>query len=504
MVADWQIVLCLPLAYLIVALAVGVGSRGSADQSSTEGFIAGDRGLGLVVLYFVMGASILSAFAFLGGPGWAYSRGAAGYYILAYIGFGMVLWYAFGPKAARLGRERGYVTQAEMVADRYDSRLLAALMAVASIGAFIPYTVLQMKGVGLILSEASGGRIPFWLAALIPFVVIGVYVLTSGMMGVGWSNVLQGVMMLVLAWGLGIYLPFELYGGVEPMFRQIAAENPGFLTIGGESMPTLQYSSYIVVSVLGFVMWPHLFMRAYTADSERTLKKTIAFYPTFGLVMIPILLIGFAGVLYAPGLENPDNILPYMVTTLELSPWIVGFFFAGGLAAAMSSADSIVHAAGSVFTRDFYRQVVDPDVNDRTQTRIAQTAVVGVIAVAYYFAVVSDVEIVQLLAGAYGAIIQFLPLIVGAFFWPRATKEGAIAGLVAGSGVTVYYTFFAASPLALHAGAWGLLATTVVYVGVSLATTVDDPERARAFIRDSRPAEKTASDGAGAAPADDD
>ena len=150
-----------------------------------------------------------------------------------------------------------------------------------------------MKGVGYILSEASNGLLPFWAATLIPFAVIATYVLVSGMMGVGWSNVLQGVMMLVLAWGLGIYLPFELYGGVGPMFERIATEQPNFLVVGGSAtgMSMLRYSSYVVVSVLGFVMWPHLFMRAYTADSERTLKRSIAFYPTFGLVMVPILLL---------------------------------------------------------------------------------------------------------------------------------------------------------------------------------------------------------------------
>lgn len=501
---DRLIVTGIPILYLVVALGVGLWGRGQADQDTTEGFIAGDRRIGLLVLYFIMGASILSAFAFLGGPGWAYSRGAAALYILVYTGFGMVPWYVLGPKAARLGRKFGYVTQAELVADRYGSSALAGLMAIASIGAFIPYTVLQMQGVGYILSEASGGLIPFWLAALLPFAVIAVYVLTSGMMGVGWSNVLQGVMMLVLAWVLGLYLPFELYGGIQPMFERIAAESETMLAVGEPEMPMLQYSSYIVVSVLGFVMWPHLFMRAYTARDERTLKQTIAFYPTFAFVMIPILFIGFAGVLYAPGLENSDRILPHMVTSLGLSPWIVGFFFAGGLAAAMSSADSIVHAAASVFTRDFYAQLVDEDVDDRTQTRITQAAVVAVVAVAYYFAVASQVEIVQLLAGAYGSIIQFLPLILGVFYWREATKEGAFTGLLLGSAVTVYYTFFGDPPLQLHAGLWGLVVTTVVFVGVSLVTEVDDPEHARRMISEARPDEPSVpeSDRPGAVAAD--
>ncbi|MDL5361874.1 sodium:solute symporter [Halalkalicoccus sp. NIPERK01] len=507
MVERTLIVTAVPLAYLVVALGIGLWSRGKADQNTTEGYIAGDRNVSLVVLYFIMGASILSAFAFLGGPGAAYSDGGEAYYVLAYTGTGMLLWYLLGPKAIRLGRKYGYVTQAEMVSDRYDSKWLSVLMALASIGAFIPYTVLQITGVGLILETASDGLIPYWLAALLPFLVITVYVLSSGMMGVGWSNVLQGAMMLVFAWSIGLYLPFELYGGVGPMFEGINAELANHLVIGGtaDGMSVLQYSSYVLVSTLGFVMWPHLFMRAYTSRDVKTLKKTVMLYPLFGLVLVPILFIGFSGIRYAE-VANPDNILPYMLTTLEMNPWIIGFFFAGGLAAAMSSADSIVHAAASVFTRDFYTKVIEPDAPDRRATRITQLAVVAVVAVSYYFAVVSSVGIVDLLAGAYGAVIQFLPLVLGAIYWEQATREGAITALLAGSAVTVYYTFFAASPLLVHAGFWGLCVTTVVFVAVSLFTEVDDPKRVREFIEATRPqgeaVEKERSAGE-AVPADD-
>jgi solute:Na+ symporter, SSS family len=71
-------------------------------------------------------------------------------------------------------------------------------------------------------------------------------------------------------------------------------------------------------------------------------------------------------------------------------------------------------------------------------------------------------------------------------YWPRATCEGALAGLFAGASVTVL-TFFVASPLQLHAGLWGLLATTAVFIPVSLVTEVDDIDFARELIRLSRP-----------------
>ena len=483
------IITAVPLLYLVFALGLGLWSRGEADQDTTEGYVAGDRRIGLLVLYFIMSASIMSAFAFLGGPGFAFSKGAAVLYIVAYGGFGMLLWYLFGPKVARLGRKRGYVTQADFLSDRYNSTALSGFMAIASVGAFIPYLVVQIKGVAFILTEASNGLIPFWLSAAIPFVVIGIYVFTSGMMGVGWSNVLQGIMMLVLAWFLGLYLPFTLYGGIQPMFEQIAAANPSHLIVGLPEMPILQYSTYIIVSVLGFVMWPHLFMRAYTAKDEKTLKQTVVLFPTFQFILLPIILIGFAGVLYvAPSeLSSPDRILPYLITTLELNPILVGLFFAGALAATMSTADAIVHSAVSVTTRDFYKPLFNPDISDKNETRLMKLAVFPTVAVAYYFAIFSNVNIVQLLAGAYGAIVQFLPLMLGAFYWPRATKEGALSGLIVGSVVTVVFTFLISSPLSLHAGFWGLIGTTIVFVVVSLVTEVEDVEFARQVIQDSRP-----------------
>jgi len=70
-VPSWVIVFLITLAYLLVSLIVGVMS-GKRASSSTVGYVAADREFGFLIMYFVMGASIFSAFAFLGGPGWAY------------------------------------------------------------------------------------------------------------------------------------------------------------------------------------------------------------------------------------------------------------------------------------------------------------------------------------------------------------------------------------------------------------------------------------------------
>ena len=150
----WIIVTAVTVGYLMVSLAVGLYSGRSASKGP-EGYIAGDRTLGFLVLYFIMGASIFSAFAFLGGPGWAYSRGAAAFYILSYGTIGLIPWYAYGPRVAALGRRFGYVTQAELFAHRFKSRWLSAALAVITLVAFIPYLTLQMQGAGYVFNVVT-------------------------------------------------------------------------------------------------------------------------------------------------------------------------------------------------------------------------------------------------------------------------------------------------------------------------------------------------------------
>ena len=315
--------------YLLATFVMGI-VPGFRVSKSVAGYVAADRAMGFVVLYFVLGASIFSSFAFLGAPGWAYSRGASAFYIIAYGVVGMVPLYFFGPRARRLGERYGFVTQAELLSHRFSSRSVSVILALLSVGAFIPYLTLQMKGAGYILSTISGGQISEALGAAVTYGVVMVYVLFSGVLGVGWTNTFQGAFMMIVAWFLGLYLPIELYGGVGAMFEQLAEashaamlEAPGLMA-DGSSWSWAGYSSAVFISAIGFSMWPHLFMKSYAAKSDRVLRLTVVLYPTFQIFLVPILLIGFSGVIAYPGVEPADTILPFLLTQIELSPILIG------------------------------------------------------------------------------------------------------------------------------------------------------------------------------------
>lgn len=481
------IVLSISAAYLFACLVIGM-LPGRKSSDSAAGYVAGDRSLGVLVMYFITGATIFSAFAFLGAPGWAYSRGVAALYVLGYGMLGFVPFYFLGPRASRLGKAYGFVTQAQMVSARFRLPALAGVMALVSTVAFVPYLALQMKGAGLVLESMTRGAVPSWAGAAIVYGVVLVYVLRSGVLGVGWTNTFQGIFMMALAWAMGLYLPQRLYGGVGPMFDRIIAERPELVTMpglthSGEPWSWCAFSTVILVSVIGFSVWPHLFMKAFTARDERTLRRTVALYPTFQIFIVPLLLIGFAGVMFPSAPTEVDQILPHMLMNLELSPVIVGLFCAGALAASMSSGDAIVHASASILVRDGWVTSLRRPLEAHAE-RHAIRVLVGVLMIAsYLLAVVFPGTLVELLIFAYGPIVQFAPAVYATLYLRRVSGAGLLAGLVLGVATNVLFAlrpdWF---PWPVNAGILGLVVNLLVVALFTAASRRDRDEEDERYL----------------------
>lgn len=461
MSADAWIVSGISLAYLLGCLWVGM--RGGKDASdSAVGYVAGDRAMGPLLMYFVIGATVFSAFSFLATPGLALTSGAAVFYVIGYGLVGFLPFYFLGPRAARAGRARGYITQAEMVAGECGHRPLAGTMALVSALSFVPYLALQIKGAGLVVERLTEGQVPQWLGGAVCYAVVLAYVLKSGVMGVGWTNVFQGVLMMGLAWAFGLWLPWKLYGGVGPMFEGIYQTRPELLSPPGTK--TWQwFISAGVISMIGFSCWPHLFMKAFSARDDRTLRRTVVFYPTFMIFLVPIFLIGFAGVLFPTPPPSPEQVLPHMLMSLDLPAVIVGLFCAGALAAGMSTGDAIVHASASILVRDGWITALGRKLTSTQERRAVRILVVALMLVSYVLAVFYEGDLVSLLLYAYGPIAQFLPGMLIALCGRR--RDGVavhIALLVGVAGCVTLKAVPAWSPYALHEGLVGLALNLLV------------------------------------------
>jgi len=503
--------------YLLITVLIGVlaGRQGKGD---TNDFVAGERSFGPLVMYFVVGATIFSAYALLGTPQRVMAKGSDAFYMLAYGSVGLVPLFFFGARVRRIGAREGFVTQAELFAARFESPLVSVLMGAATVVSFVPYLVIQLKAAGVVMHAITGW--PPMLGAAIVYAVVLTYVLAGGVRGVGWTNVIQGISMLVVVWVLGLWIPTKLYGSVAGMFDRIVAEHPEYLTLpgpGGQTSAT-RYSSEILMSVLGFSMWPHMFMKCFTARSARLVQQTVVFYPTFLFFLLPLLFLGYVAVL--EGGPADDGVLMWLVDLLEGEPghaWLVAFVAFAVLAASMSTGDALLHAGGSILVRDvvlaiesrpFGRGLVralrrsrvlprpaEPSLalrqDDAGQTRAIRVTIVALSLLAFVvLEVAGGTSIVDLLLLAYAVPLQFLPIVLLGLYWRRANRVGAQAGLSAGLATVVGLfviqrlapTLAATlNPLELEIGLIGLVVNLLAMVSFSLAGPRPSAELLRRF-----------------------
>ena len=467
----WHIALVAISIYLVLAFLIGIMAGKGKSFFSLSEYAVGDRSFNLFVMWFLMGGTIFSAFAFLGGPGWAYSKGAASFYILVYCTLGLMPWYVIGPKVAKIGKKNNYITMGDFLGDRFQSKVLTVIVGIVAILAFIPYLTLQIKGMAYIFNVLTYDNIPYWFGAFISFGIVVVYVATSGVRGAAWSDVFQAILMLIIAWILGMYFVQKLHGGIGNMFETINNSNNNFLLIGeeGSSMSKARYSSNIIISMIGFVMWPHLFTKSYTT-TEKRIKTTVAVYPIFALFLLPVLFIGFSGygIVSNEEIENSGQILPYLITNyLTESGLLYGIVGARALAAAMSSSDAITHGASVSFGRDICKAIYSK-IPENIELWIMRGAVFGVGAIAYLIAIFGSEGLIQLLLGAYGPIAQLAPAVYSSLFFRKANALSIIIGLILGVCITIYYQYFAGYSLYdLHAGLIGLIVNVIAVFVIS-------------------------------------
>ncbi|MDQ2803124.1 MAG: sodium:solute symporter family protein, partial [Pseudomonadota bacterium] len=242
------------------AAAVGLGLRaGHGRDRSLEQWTVGGRGFGSIFVFLLLAGEIYTTFTFLGGSGYAYGKGAPAYYILGYGCLAYVLSYWLLPPIWRFANERRLLSQPDFFVAKYDSPALGVLVSVVGIVALIPYLVLQFKGLGIIVSTASYGLISPAVAIAIGAILLTAYVMVSGVRGSAWTAVFKDFAILALMVFLGIYMPLHWYGGFGKMFTAIEAAKPGFLAFPAKGQSFAWFDSTVLLTALGFYMWPQSF-----------------------------------------------------------------------------------------------------------------------------------------------------------------------------------------------------------------------------------------------------
>src|SRR5947209_10515538 len=150
--------LAIIFGFILLALALGIRAR-RGKSMDLEQWTVGGRGFGALFVFLLMAGEIYTTFTFLGGSGYAYGHGGPALYILSYGCLAYILSYWLLPPIWRYAKQHRLISQSDFFARKYDSPALGLLVAVVGVIALIPYLVLQLRGLGIIMSVASYGSI---------------------------------------------------------------------------------------------------------------------------------------------------------------------------------------------------------------------------------------------------------------------------------------------------------------------------------------------------------
>jgi SSS family solute:Na+ symporter len=218
--------------YFIVGSLIARRAGSKLGGGVNDYFLAG-RSLNGIVAALTYSATTYSAFMLVGLAGFTYigGVGALGFELI-YLS-GLILVAFFGPRFWLVGKRYNYLTPTEMLGDRYQSKAVAAVSAVAAVIFLIPYSAVQLIGIGALLEGISGGAIPYMAGVGIAAFIAVYWTWTGGLKAVAWTDSLQAAMMLTVAILSVIFIAYRGFGGFGGMFAQLETNYPAWLTVPG-------------------------------------------------------------------------------------------------------------------------------------------------------------------------------------------------------------------------------------------------------------------------------
>ncbi|GIX00625.1 MAG: sodium:proline symporter [Pirellulaceae bacterium] len=455
--------------YLTLLLALGLSSNRLFSGSGKDYQLA-THSIGPFMLLMSLFGTTMTAFALIGSTGEAWQNGIGVYGKMA-SSSGIIhslCFFLLGVRLWRFGKEYGYATQIEFFQDRLASPRIGLLLFPILVSMVIVYILAGVLGAGTVVnvftsgafpnlfpgnpaSPPSVGAVPTWLGSGIICVVVLLYVFFGGMRGTAWANTFQTLVFMVLGVVTFLVIASNLGdGGIWENMRQ-ASEMVGerWKTRTGTSKTVFLTYMFIPLSV---GMFPHLFQHWLTARSAEAFKLPVVAHPIFiMLVWVPCIMLGIwattemahaavppLGRLDPEVPDSANKVLPMLVKGLS-SPILGGFLAAGVLAAIMSSLDSQFLCLGTMFTNNIVKEYfAQGTMSDKQTVFWTRTFIVLVVLITYLFSLLEPRGVFGLGVWCFSGFSSLFPLVFAALYWPRLTRAGAYASIIAAAGTWLW------------------------------------------------------------------
>ncbi len=432
------------------AILFGIGLFASKRINGLSDFFVGGKNLGYWAVAFSARATGESGWLLLGLTGMGAIAGVSAYWVVLgeLLGVG-ISWFFMAKPFKRLTDKYNSITIPDFLDAHFNSKThTLRIIAATALSVFVViYVSAQIDATGKAFDSLLG--VDYFLGAFLGFLIVLAYIFFGGFVAVVWSDLFQGILMLL---GL-VALPIVAWWSIEnkgEIFSGLAAIDPGLVQIwGSDPDPLINLVTILGFAMigLGFLGSPQIYVRFISIKNEMELDrgKWVALIFTL-LTDAAAVTIGLLGryILTAKG-QDPVAMLgtggeEVIIRLIEnvFPTVIIAIYIAIILSAIMSTIDSLLILASSAITRDFYQKIKRPDLKDEELGRFSQFTTLAIALLA--FAVAMAVAMLTpdrtvfwfVIFGWSGIAATFCPVIILSLFWKGYNETGAIASMITG------------------------------------------------------------------------
>ncbi|MFI1616386.1 sodium:solute symporter [Streptomyces lydicus] len=467
---------------LYLAGMLAMGWWGMRRATSKSDFLVAGRRLGPAMYSGTMAAIVLGGASTIGGVGLGYRYGLSGAWMVFTIGLGLLALSVFF--SARIARLKVY-TVSEMLDLRYGG-------SAGLISGVVMWAYTLMLAVTSTLAYATIFDVLFGLDRALAIILGGAIVVAYSTLGGMWSITLTDMVQFVVK-TIGVLLlllPIAVIkaGGFAEMKAQLPDDYFAPLGIGGQTVFT-----YVLIYSFGMLIGQDIWQRVFTARGDKVARLGGTAAGTYCLVYaLAGAVIGTAAKVLYPHLGSPDDAFATIVKD-ALPVGVRGLVLAAALSAVMSTSSGALIACATVANNDIWARIRGvvrrqspatdaphgPDAGpggageprDEVHGNRVFILLMGLAVIVIALALNN---VVEALTVAYNLLVGGLLVpILGGLLWKRGTGAGALASVAVG-GLTVVGLMLSLGVLANEPIYYGLLASLVAYVAVSLATRPTD------------------------------
>jgi SSS family solute:Na+ symporter len=421
--SSWMIFDTMIMIFYFMAM-LGVGVYYSNKTKTSEEFLVAGRNVGFIRLFGTVTSTDIGAGYVIATVGMAYSVGfGASWLVFSSLLGAWIVAFFLSKKLKPLADKMKFVSSAHFLGYRYDKRasLLGSIMVIF---ANVTFVGTQIVGGAAIISAVTGMQLT--TAAWISGSVVIAYTAMGGLNSVIDTDVIQVAVIVFGIFIIGVPLGIIKVGGFESLYQNLPSS---FFSVGG--VPTETVIKWFIAMVPSYLISMITWQRIFAAKDLKTVRKAYAFS---GLLIWPffaffICILGMTAAVLYPGLESELVFTTFIVKALPAG--VTGIIVSALTAAIMSTADSGLMCATTVFCNDIVKGYIKPDITDKQIIKTGKVTIIVIgilsLSIALYIP-----QILKLMMYAYqfNAAI-FWPAMLG-LFWKGSTSEAAFWSLLVG------------------------------------------------------------------------